>query len=199
MNVCVHVSWWVELHDEIDVLNVDSSCGYVSGHKYIECPGTEGCKGGITLFLSNVSVQRLGGKAFEDSARYKFVSFTFGFCENNRLAEDLLLHCITRALALCSSCSSDFVGAEMGFLIFIITFLTSQFFNAFHVLRYFNGNDIFQDRPFGPYTGWNLNCSMPDGLRYSGSTFVTGRINRNRIFLVLSANTLDPWRGRGRK
>ena len=56
MNIRFSVFWWLDLDDQVDVLNIDTSRGDISGHKHLEFTFFEPFQGDFTLVLRDITM-----------------------------------------------------------------------------------------------------------------------------------------------
>jgi hypothetical protein len=59
MNVGLGVLWWLNLDDEVDILDVETSGSDISGNEHLELTLLESLHGDLSLVLSNISMHNL--------------------------------------------------------------------------------------------------------------------------------------------
>ncbi len=82
MNICVNFLWWLELDDQVDLWDIEASCGNVGCDKTFKFTLLESLESDLPLFLGDVTVQDLG-LLFEVGFQQDFIGFPFGLAEDD--------------------------------------------------------------------------------------------------------------------
>mmetsp|Transcript_4203 Transcript_4203/g.6930 ORF Transcript_4203/g.6930 Transcript_4203/m.6930 type:complete len:227 (-) Transcript_4203:645-1325(-) len=181
----------MKLNHQIDVLDINPSCGDISCHEHVERSRPESGEGGIALLLSNIPVDGLSRQRLEDTATNELITLGLGFGEDNRLSKDLLLQRRT-SLRLGSL---DRLRDGIVVLILILTVAIRHCFQV-NILGNLHSNDILQNRSLRIWTERHLNRRVPHRGCRSSSRLIPGNINAECVLLVPTSNLLHPRRRR---
>lgn len=135
----------------------------------------------------------LSGQALKDATGHKLVGLSLGFCEDDSLAKDLLLHGVGALLLDAGRRVRERVGDLELFVVIVGVFVDD-------ILGDLHSDYVLKDSPLGLDAGGKLDGQVPDRLRHPRSSLLTGGIDLQDIFVLVPApELLDPAGGCGGK